>query len=110
MPQGKNNPQKCPYNLYAEQLSGTSFTMMRCKNLRTWLYKIRPTVGHSNYEMLPKQTFSRFISNFETDDLEITPEQIRWRVLNFPKNDEKVNFLQGITTYCGVGSPAMKVI
>lgn len=26
LPQGQNNPQKCPYGLYAEQLSGTAFT------------------------------------------------------------------------------------
>lgn len=26
LPLGQNNPQKCPYGLYAEQLSGTSFT------------------------------------------------------------------------------------
>ena len=26
LPDGRNNPQKCPYGLYAEQLSGTAFT------------------------------------------------------------------------------------
>ena len=26
LPDGQNNPQKCPYGLYAEQLSGTAFT------------------------------------------------------------------------------------
>jgi homogentisate 1,2-dioxygenase len=26
LPIGQNNPQKCPYGLYAEQLSGTAFT------------------------------------------------------------------------------------
>lgn len=26
LPVGQNNPQRCPYGLYAEQLSGTSFT------------------------------------------------------------------------------------
>jgi homogentisate 1,2-dioxygenase len=26
LPSGQNNPQKCPYGLYAEQLSGTAFT------------------------------------------------------------------------------------
>lgn len=28
VPSGQNNPQKCPYGLYAEQLSGTAFTGM----------------------------------------------------------------------------------
>ncbi len=26
LPEGQNNPQECPYGLYAEQLSGTAFT------------------------------------------------------------------------------------
>jgi homogentisate 1,2-dioxygenase len=26
VPSGQNNPQKCPYGLYAEQLSGMAFT------------------------------------------------------------------------------------
>ena len=39
---GRNNPQKCPKNLYAEQLSGTSFTQPRHLNLRAWMYKIKP--------------------------------------------------------------------
>ena len=26
LPEKQNNPQKCPYGLYAEQLSGTAFT------------------------------------------------------------------------------------
>ena len=26
LPEGQNNPQKCAYGLYAEQLSGTAFT------------------------------------------------------------------------------------
>jgi len=35
LPQGQNNPQRCPYGLYAEQLSGTAFTAPRNENLRT---------------------------------------------------------------------------
>jgi len=29
LPQGQNSPQRCPYGLYAEQLSGTAFTAPR---------------------------------------------------------------------------------
>ena len=29
LPAGQNNPQKCPYGTYAEQLSGTAFTAPR---------------------------------------------------------------------------------
>jgi len=34
LPFGQNNPQKCPFGLYAEQLSGTAFTVPRANNQR----------------------------------------------------------------------------
>ncbi|KAE9420582.1 hypothetical protein Angca_003927, partial [Angiostrongylus cantonensis] len=34
LPVGRNSPQKCPYGLYAEQLSGTAFTAPRVMNKR----------------------------------------------------------------------------
>ncbi len=37
LPQGQNSPQRCPYGLYAEQLSGTTFTAPRGKNERSAL-------------------------------------------------------------------------
>src|ERR1700755_2181931 len=46
LPVGRNSPQRCPYGLYAEQLSGTPFTAPRVSNERSWLYRIRPTVAH----------------------------------------------------------------
>jgi len=46
LPIGRNSPQKCPYGLYAEQLSGSPFTAPRTTNERSWLYRIRPTVNH----------------------------------------------------------------
>src|SRR3546814_12361713 len=46
LPVGQNSPQRCPYGLYAEQLSGTPFTAPRADNRRSWLYRIRPSVKH----------------------------------------------------------------
>ncbi len=46
LPIGQNSPQRCPYGLYAEQLSGTPFTAPRETNKRSWLYRMRPTVQH----------------------------------------------------------------
>ena len=37
LPVGRNSPQKCPYGLYAEQLSGSPFTAPRVANERSWL-------------------------------------------------------------------------
>jgi homogentisate 1,2-dioxygenase len=46
LPVGQNSPQRCPYGLYAEQISGTPFTAPRAGNRRAWLYRIRPSVLH----------------------------------------------------------------
>src|SRR6201986_4535377 len=42
LPVGRNSPQRPPYGLYAEQLSGTAFAAPRHANRRSWLYRIRP--------------------------------------------------------------------
>ena len=42
LPPHQNTPQVPAMGLYAEQLSGTAFTMPRKVNERSWLYRIRP--------------------------------------------------------------------
>src|SRR5215471_17965729 len=46
LPIARNSPQRCPYGLYAEQLSGSPFTAPRASNERSWLYRILPTVAN----------------------------------------------------------------
>ena len=46
LPKGRNSPQRPPFGLYAEQLSGSSFTSPRHENRRSWLYRMRPTADH----------------------------------------------------------------
>ena len=52
LPVGRNSPQRPPLGLYAEQLSGTSFTTPRAENRRTWTYRIRPSVVHKPYQRI----------------------------------------------------------
>ena len=52
LPVGRNSPQRCPYGLYAEQLSGTAFTAPRADNRRSWLYRIRPAAMHRPFAPL----------------------------------------------------------
>src|ERR1700684_759197 len=52
LPQGQNAPQKAPYGLYTEQISGTPFTAPRTTNRRSWLYRIRPSVAHRPFELI----------------------------------------------------------
>ena len=37
LPENQNSPQVCPYGLYAEQLSGTAFTVPRVFNQRRYV-------------------------------------------------------------------------
>ena len=50
LPEGQNSPQKPPYGLYAEQLSGSAFTVPHKQQKRSWLYRIRPSVMHKPFE------------------------------------------------------------
>lgn len=45
LPVGQNNPQRCPFNLYPEQISGTAFTKGRANNQSSWCYRIMPSVA-----------------------------------------------------------------
>jgi homogentisate 1,2-dioxygenase len=105
LPKGQNNPQVCNYGLYAEQLSGTAFTAPRAKNLRSWLYRIRPTVGHS------KQTL--YDNKIGTDDSVVTPDQLRWAPLALEdiKSDcnetKSVDFVDSLRTMGSAGDPLM---
>jgi len=76
LPEGCNNPQKCPFGLYAEQISGTPFTYSKAKNQRTWLYRIIPTAKHGKWEK--SELAENWISNYSDPSMETSPEQIRW--------------------------------
>ena len=52
LPVGQNSPQICPYSLYAEQISGTAFTAPRSENIRSWLYKVRPSAMHGPFKRI----------------------------------------------------------
>src|SRR5258705_6624223 len=79
LPAGRNSPQRCPYGLYAEQLSGTAFTAPRAHNRRSWLYRIRPAAMHAPFERVEA---GRIVSRF--DDVPATPNQLRWNPLPMP--------------------------
>ncbi len=51
LPIGRNSPQRPAFGLYAEQLSGTAFTMARAENRRSWLYRLRPSASHPAYAL-----------------------------------------------------------
>jgi len=94
LPIGQNSPQRCPYGLYAEQLSGTPFTAPRETNKRSWLYRMRPTVQHiSSFERIELPLF-RSAPTVGEDTLPLMP--LRWDPSPVP--DEALNFLTGMRT------------
>ena len=103
LPKGQNNPQKCPYGLFAEQLSGTAFTKTpRHANLRVWLYRIRPSVQHSPFKSPDRKTFMpHFVGDVGTKG-KFHPDQMRWMPLN-PNPMKKTTFLDGLRTVGGNG-------
>ncbi|KAI9906096.1 hypothetical protein PsorP6_014014 [Peronosclerospora sorghi] len=93
LPKGQNNPQKCPYGLYAEQLSGTAFTLPRHTNQRSWLYRILPSVVHAPYQEIEHACVK---SDFIHEN--VTPQQLRWKPMPFPDTSSKVDFVDGLCT------------
>jgi homogentisate 1,2-dioxygenase len=104
LPVGRNNPQRPAYGLYAEQLSGTSFTAPRAENRRSWLYRIRPTTQHPAYRPHAQATSLR-AGPF--NEVPASPNRLRWNPLPLPSRD--VDFVDGLITYCGAGDPTSQV-
>jgi hypothetical protein len=53
LPQSCNAPQKIKYDLYSEQLNGTSFISSRQTVQHAWFYRIYPSVAHGAMRTLP---------------------------------------------------------
>ncbi|KAJ1834316.1 hypothetical protein LPJ63_002048 [Coemansia sp. RSA 2711] len=106
LPVGQNSPQVCPYGLYAEQLSGTAFTVARHANQRTWFYRIHPSVVHRPFAPY-NQDGHGIIGTFDARTTEPTPTQIRWLPFAIPE-DQQVDFVDGLRTIGGAGDTALK--
>jgi len=97
----QNSPQRCPYGLYAEQLSGTAFTAPRASNRRSWLYRIRPALAHDAFEPLDHPQIG-----VERGTLAVPPSQLRWNPLPLPA--EPTDFLDGLIVMGGNGEPQLQ--
>jgi homogentisate 1,2-dioxygenase len=98
LPVGRNSPQKCPYGLYAEQISGSPFTAPRVANERSWLYRIRPTVKHwGRFQKIDSGLWRT--APCGEHEMPIAP--LRWDPTPLPK--ESLTFLQGVRTMTTAG-------
>ncbi|MBI3441155.1 MAG: homogentisate 1,2-dioxygenase [Proteobacteria bacterium] len=100
LPMGQNSPQRPAHGLYAEQLSGTAFTVPQKSNQRSWLYRIRPSVAHRPFSAYKQPVFKS--APFDTSPA--SPDQMRWDPLEKP--NKKTDLIDGIVTMAGGGDPS----
>jgi homogentisate 1,2-dioxygenase len=100
LPVGQNSPQNAPLGLYAEQISGTSFTAPRAEGRRSWLYRIRPTASHPPY----RRHRDGLLCSGPFGDVETPPNRLRWHPLSLP--EKPTDFIDGLVTMAGNGNPA----
>ncbi|HVG24226.1 MAG TPA: homogentisate 1,2-dioxygenase [Thermoanaerobaculia bacterium] len=92
LPERGNSPQRVKFGLYAEQFSGSAFTVPRATQKRSWLYRIQPSVLHEPFaEIDPRLLRGRF------DEVATSPNQLRWDPLPIEDGD----FIDGLTTIAG---------
>lgn len=95
LPIGRNSPQKPPFGLYAEQLSGTAFTAPRHANHRSWLYRLRPSAAHPAFTRYEGAT--QFAPGVATAPF--APNRLRWGPLDIEGQD----WLDSLTTMVEAG-------
>ncbi len=100
LPKGRNSPQRPAFGLYAEQLSGSSFTAPRHENRRSWLYRMRPTADHRPFTAYDGAPL--FAPGTVKDPL--PPNRLRWD----PPADlpEDRDFVDGMVTMLANRDPA----
>src|SRR5215212_8599728 len=100
LPSGRNSPQRPAFGLYAEQVSGSSFTSPRHENRRSWLYRMRPTADHrpfTRYEGAPL-----FAPGTVKEPL--APNRLRWDPpVDLPEGKD---FVDGMVTMLANRDPA----
>ena len=100
LPVGQNSPQRPPKGLYAEGISGTAFTAPRAENRSTWMYRKRPSAMHGPY----KRIKDGLLRSGPFDEVEASPNRLRWDPLPMPA--KPTDFVDGLATLAGSGSPA----
>ncbi len=97
LPENQNSPQRPPYGLYAEQLSGTAFTVKRDENRRSWLYRIRPSADHGRFQEIS----SGRVRTAPLAETKPSPNRLRWDPQPIPT--APTDFIDGLVTIAAAG-------
>jgi len=102
LPVGQNSPQRTPFGLYAEQFSATAFTVPRAQNLRSWLYRLRPSAMHPVFRRMDAE----LLRTAPCREAECGPNRLRWAPLAMP--DAPTDFVSGLATLVTNGDARMQ--
>ena len=87
---------------------GSAFTCPRPTNQRSWLYRIAPSVCQEGYTprpaAKPPAPPQRLTASFPV----VNPTPMRWRPMPIPDDGAAVDFVDGLATMAGAGSPQLK--
>jgi homogentisate 1,2-dioxygenase len=97
LPQGRNSPQRAPFDLYPELISGTAFTAPRHENRRSWLYRRQPSVVSGRYEAYAQPAWQTGADR----NIALAPEPLRWHPL--PLTGAEADFIDGMHTLAANG-------
>ncbi|MET3462220.1 homogentisate 1,2-dioxygenase [Variovorax atrisoli] len=99
LPQGRNNPQRGPFDLYTELISGTAFTAPRHENRRTWLYRRQPSVVSGRYQPYAQPLWTTGADR----EIALPPEPLRWHPQPLDEAAAKADFIDGMRTIAANG-------
>ncbi len=97
LPQGRNSPQKAPFALYPELVSGSAFTAPRHENFRTWLYRRQPSVVSGRYQPYAQAGWTTGAAGGAA----MPPDPMRWAP--FPLPETPTDFVDGLRTVVANG-------
>ena len=97
LPQGRNSPQRAPFDLYPELISGTAFTAPRHENRRKWMYRRQPSVVSGRYKPYAQAQWTTGANR----EIALPPEPLRWAPIPLDKSD--FDFIDGVHTLAANG-------
>ncbi|WP_018903895.1 homogentisate 1,2-dioxygenase [Variovorax paradoxus] len=105
LPQGRNNPQRAPFDLYTELLSGTAFTAPRHENRRSWLYRRQPSVVSGRYLPYAQAHWTTGADR----EIALPPEPLRWHPMPLEGGAATADFIDGMHTIAANGDAESQV-
>ncbi|KAK4621312.1 Homogentisate 1,2-dioxygenase [Fulvia fulva] len=104
LPVAQNTPQRPPYGLYTEKITGSSFTAPRGEIHQTWLYRMIPACAHSPFLPEDQQSTEKRLAD---QRLSHTPTQLRWSPFDLD-DSEAVDWPNAMRLLAGGGDPASR--